>query len=109
MNIYDCDKAIACHSNSLLITRPGLGHKDSWFSGSGFTVTGIPNEAFSDGFKSVRWIGATLVIVAGMLLLYPRRIRWGPHGSAQSSSNARVATTGRLKNLDESQNGFHQG
>eukprot|EP00438_Fugacium_kawagutii_P010209 Skav234241 [mRNA] locus=scaffold1464:491085:498634:- [translate_table: standard] len=39
---------------------------------SGYTVTGIPNEAFSDGFKSVRWIGATLVIVAGMLLLYPR-------------------------------------
>eukprot|EP00435_Cladocopium_sp_Y103_P036654 s408_g9.t1 len=39
---------------------------------SGFTVTGIPNEAFSKGFVSVRWVGATLVIVAGMLLLYPR-------------------------------------
>lgn len=39
---------------------------------SGFTVSGIPNEAFSKGFVSVRWVGATLVIVAGMLLLYPR-------------------------------------
>ena len=35
-------------------------------------MTGIPNEAFSKGFVSVRWVGATLVIVAGMLLLYPR-------------------------------------
>ncbi|CAK9071214.1 unnamed protein product [Durusdinium trenchii] len=39
---------------------------------SGFTVTGIPDEAFSKGFVSVRWVGATLVIVAGMLLMYPR-------------------------------------
>lgn len=39
---------------------------------SGFTVTGIPDEAFAKGFVSLRWIGATLVIVAGMLLLYPR-------------------------------------
>lgn len=41
----------------------------------GFTVTGIPNEAFSKGFVSVRWVGATLVIVASMLLLYPRQDR----------------------------------
>eukprot|EP00931_Biecheleriopsis_adriatica_P051595 TRINITY_DN29943_c0_g1_i1.p1 TRINITY_DN29943_c0_g1~~TRINITY_DN29943_c0_g1_i1.p1 ORF type:complete len:680 (+),score=114.29 TRINITY_DN29943_c0_g1_i1:243-2042(+) len=39
---------------------------------SGFTVTGIPAEAYKRGFVSLRWIGATLVIVAGMLLLYPR-------------------------------------
>eukprot|EP00933_Yihiella_yeosuensis_P062299 TRINITY_DN6524_c0_g3_i2.p1 TRINITY_DN6524_c0_g3~~TRINITY_DN6524_c0_g3_i2.p1 ORF type:complete len:647 (+),score=78.91 TRINITY_DN6524_c0_g3_i2:86-2026(+) len=39
---------------------------------SGFTVTGIPEEAYKKGFVSLRWIGATLVIVAGMLLFYPR-------------------------------------
>ncbi|CAJ1330032.1 unnamed protein product [Effrenium voratum] len=39
---------------------------------SGFTVTGIPDEAFDKGFVSLRWVGATLVIVAAMLLLYPR-------------------------------------
>ncbi|OLQ15705.1 Sodium/glucose cotransporter [Symbiodinium microadriaticum] len=39
---------------------------------SGYTVTGIPEEAFTRGYISLRWIGATLVIVAGMLLLYPR-------------------------------------
>eukprot|EP00928_Gymnodinium_smaydae_P001977 TRINITY_DN10703_c0_g3_i1.p1 TRINITY_DN10703_c0_g3~~TRINITY_DN10703_c0_g3_i1.p1 ORF type:complete len:652 (+),score=84.98 TRINITY_DN10703_c0_g3_i1:36-1991(+) len=39
---------------------------------SGFTVTGIPEEAKVRGFISLRWIGCTLVIVAGMLLLYPR-------------------------------------
>ena len=39
---------------------------------SGYTVTGIPEEAFNRGYISLRWIGATLVIVAGMLLLYPR-------------------------------------
>ena len=39
---------------------------------SGYTVIGIPEEAFTRGFVSLRWIGATLVIVAGMLLFNPR-------------------------------------
>lgn len=39
---------------------------------SGFTVTGIPSEAYHRGFISLRWVGATLVIVAAMLLFYPR-------------------------------------
>ena len=39
---------------------------------SGYTVTGIPDEAFARGFVSLRWVGATLFIVAGMLFLYPR-------------------------------------
>eukprot|EP00435_Cladocopium_sp_Y103_P043349 s1779_g12.t1 len=39
---------------------------------SGYTVIGIPEEAFARGFVALRWIGATLVIVAGMLLFNPR-------------------------------------
>merc|ERR1712232_681599 len=39
---------------------------------SGFTVTGVPAEAYRRGFISLRWIGATLAIVTAMLLLYPR-------------------------------------
>jgi len=39
---------------------------------SGFTVTGVPEEAFKKGFISIRWIGATIVIVASMMVIYPR-------------------------------------
>ncbi|CAK9091760.1 unnamed protein product [Durusdinium trenchii] len=39
---------------------------------SGYTVIGIPEEAFARGFVALRWIGATLMIVAGMLVFNPR-------------------------------------
>lgn len=39
---------------------------------SGFTVTGIPQDANKNGFLSLRWIAATIVIVGGMLLYFPR-------------------------------------
>mmetsp|Transcript_93318 Transcript_93318/g.260929 ORF Transcript_93318/g.260929 Transcript_93318/m.260929 type:complete len:646 (+) Transcript_93318:138-2075(+) len=54
---------------------------------SGFTVTGVPSEAYHDGFLSVRWIGATLVIVLGMLLVYPRIRRLAVVRSYRSPSD----------------------
>jgi len=39
---------------------------------SGFTVTGIPSESYRKGFISLRWVGATIVIVLGMMIYYPR-------------------------------------
>jgi len=39
---------------------------------SGMTVTGVPQEAFDEGFVSLRWVGATAMIVCGMLALFPR-------------------------------------
>lgn len=54
---------------------------------SGFTVTGIPSEAYRKGFFSLRWIGATLVIVVAMLLFYPRLRRLSIERKYQSPND----------------------
>lgn len=54
---------------------------------SGFTVTGIPSEAFRKGFFSLRWVGATLVIVVAMLFFYPRLRRLAVERKYQSPND----------------------
>ena len=39
---------------------------------SGYTVVGIPNEAYRNGFSALRWIPGTLFIVWGYMLTGPR-------------------------------------
>lgn len=39
---------------------------------SGYTVMGVPQDAATNGFYSLRWLPGILSIVAGMILFYPR-------------------------------------
>lgn len=39
---------------------------------SGYTVVGIPGEAFRNGFQAYRWVSTVFVIVGMFVVLYPR-------------------------------------
>jgi SSS family solute:Na+ symporter/sodium/pantothenate symporter len=39
---------------------------------SGYTIVGIPSEAFSAGFTSLRWLGICVSIFASYIVLMPR-------------------------------------
>jgi len=54
---------------------------------SGYTVTGIPQEAYERGFVSLRWMGVSMVGVAGMLLVFPRLRRLAVERGYQSPND----------------------